>query len=94
MLGNDALRNGTLTTGTFPTSHGSVTINADGSFTYTPATNFVSPPDDTFSYTLTNELGSDNATATITVVPPPVATDDPDYKTHRNTVLTVPAPAC
>ena len=93
VLANDDVNNGALTTGTFATTQGgSVIINADGSFDYTPATDFVSPPNDTFSYTLTNELGFDSATVMINVVPPPVATDDGPYSTPENTPLTVTAP--
>ncbi len=51
-----------------PTSQGgSVTLNTDGSFTYTPAAGFVSPPADTFTYTVTNSSGSSTATVSITV---------------------------
>ena len=46
---------------------GSVTVNADGSFTYTPPAGFVSPPIDTFSYTITNSAGTSSATASLTV---------------------------
>ena len=51
------------------TEGGSVNVNADGSFTYTPPTGFVGP--DTFTYQLTDSRGfpsSDSGTATINVV--------------------------
>ena len=57
-------------------SHGSVTLNADGSFTYTPHVGYTGP--DSFSYEATDgENVSNVATATISVVepadpPPPV----------------------
>ncbi len=44
---------------------GNVTLNADGSFTYNPPPGFEG--NDTFSYTLTNSEGSNNATVSITV---------------------------
>ena len=47
------------------TKGGTVTVNADGSFTYTPAANFTGT--DTFSYTLTNSAGSSSAIVTITI---------------------------
>ena len=44
---------------------GNVAVNADGSFTYNPFPGFEGA--DTFTYTLTNSEGSNNATVTITV---------------------------
>lgn len=60
VLANDWDYDGTfsITTGTFPTARGgSVTISADGSFLYTPPAMSASQnyPDDTFTYTLTND---------------------------------------
>jgi hypothetical protein len=49
------------------TQGGTVTVNADGSFSYTPPAGFVSPPADSFTYTATNSAGSDTATVTISV---------------------------
>ncbi|MBV8202825.1 MAG: cadherin-like domain-containing protein, partial [Acidobacteria bacterium] len=49
-----------------PTSAGgSITLNADGSFSYTPATGFVG--NDTFKYVIKNNVGSSTATVTIGV---------------------------
>jgi hypothetical protein len=49
-----------------PTSAaGSVTLNADGSFSYTPATGFKGS--DTFKYVIKNAVGSSTATVTISV---------------------------
>ena len=74
--------------------NGTVTLNADGSFTYTPDAGFVGT--DTFSYTATNAAGSDTATVTITVnavAPPivaPTAVGD-SYATGEDTPLTATA---
>jgi VCBS repeat-containing protein len=47
-------------------SHGSLTLNPDGSFVYTPAQNFVG--NDVFTYSATDTFGnSDTATVTIQV---------------------------
>jgi hypothetical protein len=49
-----------------PTSAGgSITLNADGSFTFIPATGFIG--DDTFKYVIKNSAGSSTATVTIAV---------------------------
>ena len=58
-------------------SNGTVVVNEDGSFTYTPNADFFGT--DTFTYKLTMPAGSDTATVTITVGAgndPPVAQDD------------------
>jgi VCBS repeat-containing protein len=57
-------------------AHGSVTVNADGTFTYTPNTGFVGT--DTFKYIITDASGqTSTATATLTVTAvAPVAVND------------------
>ncbi|MGE5097610.1 MAG: putative Ig domain-containing protein, partial [Betaproteobacteria bacterium] len=50
---------------TVSTTHGSVTLASDGSFTYTPSADFAGS--DTFTYTATNATGSSSATVTLTV---------------------------
>ena len=51
-------------------AHGSVTVNANGTFTYTPVTNYVGP--DSFTYRCTDGLLTSNiATVNLTVVPGP-----------------------
>ncbi|MEO8503276.1 MAG: Ig-like domain-containing protein [Acidobacteriota bacterium] len=80
VLSNDTLRSATIvsygaTTGTeqttigtaTPTSAagGSVTLNADGSLSYTPPASFIG--DDTFKYILQNAVGSSIATVTFQV---------------------------
>ena len=74
---------------------GSVTLNPDGSFIYTPDTGFAGA--DTFTYTATDEAGAtDTATVTVTVsatpgnISPVAVTDS--YSTIRNVPLVVAAP--
>jgi Bacterial cadherin-like domain/Bacterial Ig domain len=87
VLGNDTLNGAAIsgygaTTGTEQTtiggiaetlSNGSVRLNANGSFRYTPASSFTGT--DRFRYTLTNGGGSVTATVTITVT----ASDQVDF---------------
>ena len=47
------------------TQGGNVSLNADGSFGFTPMSFFAG--DDTFTYTLTNSVGASTATVTVTV---------------------------
>jgi VCBS repeat-containing protein len=74
-------------------SQGTLTLNQDGSFTYTPNPNFHGT--DTFVYRLTDADGdSDTATVTINVAPvndPPVAANN-SYSTNEDTPLSVAAP--
>src|SRR5206468_2563175 len=76
-----------------PPTHGTVTLDPDGSFTYTPAANFNGP--DSFTYRASDgDLTSNLATVTITPAPvpdAPVAKDD-SYGTDEDAPLTVPAP--
>ncbi len=83
VLANDSDPDGdalTVTsTGTLATAAGgSVTLNADGTFAYTPPADYSGT--DSFTYTISDGLGgTDSATATLTVVPvndAPVAQDD------------------
>src|SRR5213082_733336 len=75
-------------------SHGTLTLNSNGSFTYMPALNFNGI--DTFTYRATDgQAQSGIATATITVTPvndAPVAANDDNYTTPEDTQLTVSAP--
>ena len=75
------------------TSHGSLTLNPDGSFFYTPQANFVGT--DAFTYTASDgETSSSTATVTITVNPvndAPVAVGDL-YGTAEDVPLVVNAP--
>jgi VCBS repeat-containing protein len=70
--------------------HGTVGLNPDGSFAYTPAVGFAGR--DSFTYKASDGLAdSDAATVTITVDTPPVASND-GYRTAEDTPLTVAAP--
>jgi VCBS repeat-containing protein len=79
-----------MTTGA---SNGSVALNPDGSFTYTPNENFNVV--DSFVYVANDgDADSTNATVSITVNPvndAPVTTDDA-YSVDEDTILTIPAP--
>ena len=75
-------------------SHGSLTLNGDGSFKFTPDSSFSGS--DSFSYKVSDGTYSDTGTATITVDPAPnvapVANDD-TYTAMAGTTLDVPANA-
>jgi VCBS repeat-containing protein len=95
VLGNDTdLDSATLTAAVVAgPAHGSLTLNANGSFTYTPTANYNGP--DTFTYRASDgTLDSNLATVTITVTASndaPAATNDA-YSTAEDTSLTVGAP--
>jgi gliding motility-associated-like protein len=74
--------------GTIDTPHGTVILNSDGTFTYTPDPDYNGP--DSFEYTACDDNGNcGTVTVTITVVPvndAPIAIDDV-YTTNENTSL-------
>jgi VCBS repeat-containing protein len=74
-------------------SHGTLTLNDNGSFSYSPVGNYSGS--DSFTYRASDGTAQSNsATVTITVTPvndPPAATDDA-YSTAEDTARTVPAP--
>jgi VCBS repeat-containing protein len=74
-------------------SHGTLNMNADGTFNYTPASGFTGT--DSFTYQATNIGGTSNvATATINVTaanPPPTAVAD-TYRMGENQTLSVASP--
>jgi len=77
-----------------PLSAQSFTLNADGSFTYTPVPNFAGA--DGFTYQARDPAGllSNIASVVITVNPvndAPIATDDA-YSTNEDTALSIPLP--
>jgi VCBS repeat-containing protein len=71
-----------------PPSHGTVTVNPDGSFIYTPTANYNGP--DSFTYTLTDNNGDvSTATVNLTVAPVndlPVAANDTLAATEDTTL--------
>src|SRR5437773_3542964 len=74
-------------------SHGALTLNANGSFTYTPAANFNGS--DSFTYRANDGQADSNvATVALTINPvndAPVAAND-GFATDEDTALTVTAP--
>ena len=72
-------------------THGTLQLNANGSFTYTPASNFIGT--DSFTYRASDgNAESGRAQVTITVFNrPPVANDD-SFSGNEDAVLTVPTP--
>jgi len=77
----------TVTAGT-PPAHGTITINASGTVTYTPTAGYIG--NDTYTYILVTPDGvsSDPITVTITVgAPKPIGADDADI-TPINTAVT------
>src|SRR5207244_8693862 len=73
-------------------THGSLTLNNNGSFDYTPAANYTGT--DSFTYKA-NDAQTDSGVATVTITITG-ANDDPmainhNYTTHENTTLTVAA---
>ncbi|WP_186377011.1 Ig-like domain-containing protein [Curtobacterium pusillum] len=69
LLGND-LGTGLVVTGSTEPAHGDLTVNPDGSYSYTPATGFSGS--DSFDYTVTDQDGkgtSDTVTVSIVVTP-------------------------
>jgi Big-like domain-containing protein len=66
VLANDTPNGGTVTGfSATSTQGGTVAVNPDGSFTYTPANNFTGG--DAFTYTVSNGFGSTTCTVNITV---------------------------
>lgn len=95
VLTNDSDPDGQVLTARLETgpAHGQLQLNANGSFTYTPNSNFSG--EDNFVYRAWDgRTASGTATATINVTPitsPPVAVDD-WYRISGNSLLTVKAP--
>src|SRR3989475_7188097 len=95
VLGNDSDSDGDLLSAVLVSgpSHGTLILNADGSFRYSPAANYNGP--DSFTYQASDgATNSGVVTVTLTVNPvndAPVAADD-TYITPEDTILTVSAP--
>lgn len=87
MLNNDTGDTITVTDFTQPT-HGSVTANSDGSFTYTPNDGFSGI--DSFTYTITDAFGlTATATVSITVIADPSVAGDTDALAETGQTSTV-----
>jgi uncharacterized delta-60 repeat protein len=72
-------------------ANGTLTLNGDGSFTYTPNAGFFGT--DSFTYKANDgTLDSNVATVTITVTAPAPTATSHSYSTNENTSLTVAAP--
>lgn len=73
-------------------AHGSVTVNPNGSFTYTPAANYNGS--DSFTYKATDGSLDSVATVNLTVNPVPDApvANNNSYSTPKNTPMTVTTP--
>jgi uncharacterized repeat protein (TIGR01451 family) len=93
VLGNDIDVDGPSLTATVLSgaTHGIVSLNTDGSFSYTPTANYSGP--DAFTYTVSDGSFSSNATVSITVAPAfnsadlsLAITDSPDPVTAGNGV--------
>jgi len=95
VLGNDTDVDSALLTAVLVTTpqHGTLTLNANGSFTYTPAANYFGP--DSFTYKANDGLADSNiATVNITVNAvndAPVALND-SFNTNEDTQLAVAVP--
>ena len=95
VLGNDSDIDGNPLSASLVSgpSHGSLVLNANGSFTYTPAANYFGP--DSFTYRANDgSVNSNTATVSITVVvvnDPPTAAND-SYNVNEDTALNIAAP--
>jgi len=88
VLGNDVGTGLTAAQVSGPTN-GVLTLNSDGSFTYTPNTDFVGT--DSFTYQASNgETNSNVATVSLSVTP--FAANNDSYTVMANTTLTVGVP--
>jgi large repetitive protein len=95
VLGNDSDRDGNPLSAVLVSgpSHGTLTLNANGSFIYTPGADYDGT--DSFTYRASDgTLDSNQATVTIKITATndrPTADDD-TYSTTEDTALTVAAP--
>ena len=75
VLSNDSFEGTPVVTSTAPPGNGSITVNPDGTITYTPNDGFIGV--DSYTYTVTSGGVTETATVTVTVKPaPPV---EPPY---------------
>jgi VCBS repeat-containing protein len=95
VLGNDSDVDGNPLTAILVSGpgHGTLTLNSNGSFSYSPNADYKGP--DSFSYKANDgSLNSNTATVSITVNPvndAPIAIND-NYATNEDTLLSVDAP--
>src|SRR4029079_18399856 len=95
VLGNDTDLDGDALTAAVTTTvaHGSLTLNANGSFIYTPSSNYFGA--DSFTYQANDGVANSGiATVSLTITNinrAPVATDE-SYTLAKNASLTVTAP--
>jgi VCBS repeat-containing protein len=91
VLANDTDANGNTLTAVLVSgpSHGTLTLNADGSFTYTPATDYTGS--DSFTYQASDGQALSNVATVALNVTAPVAGND-SYGARKNVTLTVAAP--
>jgi hypothetical protein len=83
---NDTFAPGSVFSATSTPSHGTVVMNADGTYTYTPVSTFAGT--DTFTYTITDPAGQvSTATETITITPPAIAAVNDAFSTPHATPL-------
>jgi hypothetical protein len=77
-------------------AHGAVVNNGDGTVTYTPDAGFLSPPNDSFQYTIQDTEGATSNVATVTISvtaalnTPPVASDTA-FTTDEDVALQIAA---
>jgi ELWxxDGT repeat protein/VCBS repeat-containing protein len=92
VLGNDTDTEGNPLTATVVNqgSNGTVTLNADGSFTYVPTLNFVGT--DSFTYRANDGIADSTGTVTLTVTNSAPAVSNDTYSTTRDVSLTIAAP--
>jgi large repetitive protein len=83
---DDSFPVGSVFTATSVPAHGTVTMNPDGTYTYTPAPGYVGQ--DSFTYQITTPSGQVvTATEIITVLPPILIATNDRFTTPLNTVL-------
>ncbi len=95
VLGNDADIDGDVLEAVVetPPAHGTLALNANGSFTYMPGANYYGS--DGFAYTLRDPSGASDAAAmnlTITAVNDPPSAASDGFVTNEDNVLTISAP--
>lgn len=95
VLGNDTDIDGDALTAVVdtPPAHGTLVLNANGSFTYTPGANYHGS--DGFTYTLRDPSGASDAASmnlTVTAVNDPPSAAGDGFVTNEDIVLTIAAP--